>query len=276
MELGVLHNRGGYTLVRSLCLVMTIGIALTPSLLLAQSETESSSAIVARGPARAIPLKRVEPAYPANAKAHGIQGLVRVNAIIDREGVPGHFKVVKGHRALIPAALEALKQWRYKPFVIDGKAVEVEASFDINFVIPKKTPAPSQKKPLSFQPTVMAEIEDMNAAKAGFSTHHFGSTVFQASNGTTLTAMYGYFKDAAEAKRFLDWHAQNAFKVASLETKTVTDGRAIEYRAELVPEQDHSSIEVMWVVGDAAKWILAKDRDEVLELENYLRHSVPR
>jgi hypothetical protein len=69
---------------------------------------------------------------------------------------------------------------RYRPFTIDGKAVEVEAIFDINFVIPKKTSAPREKKPLTFQPTVMAEIEDTNAAKAGFHTNHFGSTVFQA------------------------------------------------------------------------------------------------
>lgn len=128
-------------LQRSLPLLAAIGIALTPNPSLPQSKSEVSSTIVARCPARVTPLKQVQPAYPANAKANGIQGLVRVKAIIDREGVPGHFEVLKGPRALIPAALEALKQWRYKPFVMDGKAVEVEASFDINFVIPEKASA---------------------------------------------------------------------------------------------------------------------------------------
>jgi hypothetical protein len=62
----------------------------------------------------------------------------------------------------------------------------------------------SDKKPLTFQVTVTAEIEDASAAMAGFQTHHFGSTVFQASNGSTLTVMYGGFKDVDEAKRFLE------------------------------------------------------------------------
>ena len=260
--------------LRSLLLVVVTGILLTPNSLVSQSKDEVSATIVARSVAHVTPLKQVQPVYPANAKANGIQGLVRVKAIIDREGVLGHFKVLRGPRALIPATLEALKQWRYRPFVIDGKAVEVEASFDINFVIPKKAPSPSGNKPLTFRPTLAAQIEDTNAAKAGFSTHHFGSTCFQASNGATVTVMYGHFKVAEEAKRFLDWHAGNAFKIASQETKTDVDGKAVEYRAELIPEQEHPSIEVMWVVGDAARWIIAKDRAEALELERYYRRSL--
>lgn len=260
--------------LRLLPLLAGMGILLAPNLLVSQSKAEGSATVVARSlVAHITPLKQVQPVYPANARANGIQGLVRVKAIIDREGIPGRFKVLKGPRALIPATLEALKQWRYRPIVMDGKAVEVEVSFDINFVIPKKAPAPVHKKPLTFQPTLAAEILDTNAAKAGFSTHHFGSTCFQASDGGTLTMKYGFFKDEEEAKRFLDWHARNAFKVLSLETKTDVDGKAIEYRAELIPEQEHPSIEMMWVVGSAARWIIAGDREHVLELERYYRRS---
>jgi hypothetical protein len=134
----------------------------------------------------------------------------------------------------------------------------------------------SDKKPLTFQITLMAEIEDTNVAKAGFHTHHFGSTGFKGSNGASLTLTYGDFKDADEARRFLEWNAQKAFKVLSQETKIDGRRKPIEYRAELIPEWDHSSIEVMWVVGDTARWILARHRDDALELEKYYRRSLPQ
>jgi hypothetical protein len=134
----------------------------------------------------------------------------------------------------------------------------------------------SDNKPLTFQITLMAEIEDTNVAKAGFHTHHFGSTVFKGSNGASLSLMYGDFKDADEARRFLEWNAQKAFKVLSQETKTDGSGKPIEYRAELIPEWDHSSIEVMWAVGGTARWILTRHRDDALELEKYYRRSLPQ
>jgi len=121
----------------------------------------------------------------------------------------------------------------------------------------------------------MAEIDDSSAKKAGFHTHHFGSTVFKASNGATLTLMYGDFKNTDEASRFLQWNANKCFKLLSQETRKDASGNAIEYRAELIPEWDHSSIEVMWVVGSMARWILAKNRPDALELENYYRRPSP-
>lgn len=60
----------------------------------------------------------------------------------------------------------------------------------------------SEKRPFTFQITLMAEIVDTNAQKAGFDTYHFGSTSFRGSNNATLTLMYGEFKNTEEAKRF--------------------------------------------------------------------------
>jgi len=46
--------------------------------------------------------------------------------------------VISGPPALVPASLEAVKQWRYRPLKLNGKAVKMETSIDINFVIPAK------------------------------------------------------------------------------------------------------------------------------------------
>ena len=129
----------------------------------------------------------------------------------------------------------------------------------------------SDKKPLTFQVTVMADIEDTEAAKAGFHTHHFGSTVYKASNSAILTLMYGYFKGADEAERFLEWNVKKSFKVLSQTTKTDPNGNPIEYRAELVPQWDHSLTEVMWVVGEKVRWIFARNPDDAHELEKQYR-----
>lgn len=134
----------------------------------------------------------------------------------------------------------------------------------------------SDKRPLTFQVTVMAQIVDTNAQKAGFHTYRFGSTGFKASNGATLTLMYGDFKTNEEAKRFLEWTVQQCFKTLSEEMKKDRDGNPIEYRVELVPEREQSLFEVMWVVGNTTRWIFAKSREDALELEKYYKAPLAR
>jgi len=132
----------------------------------------------------------------------------------------------------------------------------------------------SDKKPLTFQSTIVADFEDTKAAKAGFHTHQFGSTAFKSSNGRNLTLTCGDFKDADEAKRFLEWSAQKAFKVLRQYTKRDRSGKPIEYRVGLIPEWDHSSVEVMSAIGSTARWIVARNREDALELEKYYRRSL--
>jgi hypothetical protein len=134
----------------------------------------------------------------------------------------------------------------------------------------------AHKKALTFQSGSMGEIEDKPATDAGFHTRwwsvaHFGFTVLKASNGSTLTVYYDDFTKPEEAKRFLDWNADKSFKVLSRSTKTHADSKQIEYRAELVPEWDHSDVEVMWVVGVAVHWIDAPTLEDALELERQYR-----
>lgn len=60
------------------------------------------------------------------------------------------------------------------------------------------------------------------------------------------------------------------------EIKKGAAGNPIEYRAELVPEWDHSLVEVMWVVGNMTRWIVTKNREDALQLEKYYRASLAR
>jgi periplasmic protein TonB len=75
----------------------------------------------------------VEPQYPRNALTTHTQGAVQIEATVDKEGRVVNPKVLSGPFMLAPAALDAVRQWRYKPYYLDGEPVEVQTQITINF-----------------------------------------------------------------------------------------------------------------------------------------------
>jgi len=78
---------------------------------------------------------RPQPAYPAMARNVRVQGLVRLEAIISKTGLIENLRVVSGHPLLTQAALDAVRQWRYTPTVLNGEPVEVITTVDVNFTL---------------------------------------------------------------------------------------------------------------------------------------------
>jgi protein TonB len=78
-------------------------------------------------------VNRVEPIYPHIAAISGIQGQVKLHAIIGRDGRIQSLSAISGHPLLLRAALDAVEQWRYRPYVLNGEAVEVETFITVNF-----------------------------------------------------------------------------------------------------------------------------------------------
>ncbi len=78
-------------------------------------------------------VNRVEPIYPRIAAISGIQGQVKLHAIIGRDGRIQSLNAISGQPLLMRAALEAVEQWRYRPYVLNGETVEVETFITINF-----------------------------------------------------------------------------------------------------------------------------------------------
>ena len=75
------------------------------------------------------------PSYPAAAKQQGIQGTVNLTAVIGKDGTIQSLKLIDGHPLLVPAAIEAVSKWRYKPFLLNHKPVEVETTISVNFTL---------------------------------------------------------------------------------------------------------------------------------------------
>jgi periplasmic protein TonB len=78
---------------------------------------------------------RVQPEYPALARQVRVQGLVVLRAMISRDGAIENLQVLSGHPLLIPSALNAVRQWRYRPYVLNGEPVEVETEVKVNFIL---------------------------------------------------------------------------------------------------------------------------------------------
>lgn len=76
---------------------------------------------------------KILPAYPPLARSARIQGQVVLQAVISKQGTIENLRVVAGHPMLVPAAIEAVRQWRYRPYFLNNEAVEVETQITVNF-----------------------------------------------------------------------------------------------------------------------------------------------
>ena len=78
---------------------------------------------------------RVEPQYPPIAKQIHLEGSVILKAIISREGNIERLEVASGPGVLALAAKEAVRQWKYRPYLLNGEPIEVETEITVNFVL---------------------------------------------------------------------------------------------------------------------------------------------
>ena len=80
-------------------------------------------------------LKKVIPVYPPLARQARVSGTVQLIGVIAKDGTIQQLQVVSGHPLLVKAALDAVRQWIYRPTVLNGQAVEVIAPIDVNFTL---------------------------------------------------------------------------------------------------------------------------------------------
>jgi TonB family protein len=78
----------------------------------------------------------VPPVYPPLAKQARIQGMVKLRATLGKDGTVQNLMVISGHPLLVPAALDAVKQWVYEPTVLNGTPTDVETEIEVNFSLP--------------------------------------------------------------------------------------------------------------------------------------------
>jgi len=90
---------------------------------------------VSSGVSTGMLIRKVSPAYPPLARQARIQGTVVLQAEISKDGNITNLQLISGHPMLAPAAIEAVKQWKYKPYLLNGEPVEVETQVMVNFTL---------------------------------------------------------------------------------------------------------------------------------------------
>ncbi len=90
---------------------------------------------ISQGVTKGLLIHRVEPAYPLLAKSARVQGDVVLTAVIDVNGDIQNLQLISGHPMLVPSAIAAVRQWRYKPYLLNGQPVEVETQITVIFAL---------------------------------------------------------------------------------------------------------------------------------------------
>jgi len=90
---------------------------------------------ISQGVTKGLLIHREEPTYPPLARASRVQGEVVLSAVIDTNGQIQNLQLVSGHPMLVPSAITAVKQWRYKPYLLNGQPVEVETTITVIFTL---------------------------------------------------------------------------------------------------------------------------------------------
>jgi TonB family protein len=92
---------------------------------------------VSQGVSQGLAIKKTQPFYPANALRMGIEGSVQLMATISKKGDISAVKVLNGDPSLARAAVDAVKQWKYRPYLLDGVPVEIQTQVTVNFRLPR-------------------------------------------------------------------------------------------------------------------------------------------
>lgn len=91
---------------------------------------------ISQGVSQGLLIKKIAPVYPASAIRMRVEGTVELMATISKTGEITHIKVVSGHSQLTKAAVDAVKQWKYRPYLLNGEPVEIQTQITINFKLP--------------------------------------------------------------------------------------------------------------------------------------------
>jgi|HubBroStandDraft_5_1064220.scaffolds.fasta_scaffold07908_6 TonB family protein len=113
-----------------------LGAGASPQSYSASGTSEIAGRVrVSYGVSEGLLVTKVAPTYPDLARSARIQGTVVMKALISKMGEVESLELISGHPMLAPAALEAVKQWKYRPYMLNGNAVAVETQIKVNFAL---------------------------------------------------------------------------------------------------------------------------------------------
>ncbi len=108
-------------------------LVVLAALAVAQDSPSPKHLRVSSGVADSLKIHDAKPHYPREAQEKGIQGDVLLQATIDTNGNLTNIKVVQGDPVLVKASIDAVKKWKYRPYILKGEPVDVDTMIKIQF-----------------------------------------------------------------------------------------------------------------------------------------------
>jgi len=102
---------------------------------------------ISSGTMAGLMLAQVAPMYPPIAKAAHVQGVVILHAVISKSGIIEDLQVISGPPMLQGAAIDAVRNWRYRPYLLNGEPTEVQTTINVNFKFEEPPPPPPATPP---------------------------------------------------------------------------------------------------------------------------------
>ena len=119
--------------------VLRVALTVLRLIALGQAQLHPAQRVrVSEGYAETLVIRKVQPTYPTEARKKHIQGKVIMQAEISKEGTVQFLKVLSGDSLLTEAAIAAVKQWKYKPYLLSGEPIAIETQVTVNFVLDSK------------------------------------------------------------------------------------------------------------------------------------------
>ncbi len=143
---------------------ITVHYTLPPESATKEAEPGAAAAPRPQGPVRVssgvaagMAISQVTPVYPEEAKAEHVQGVVVLHAVISKGGEVENLQVVSGPKELVASAIDAVRQWRYKPYLLNGEPTEVETTINVNYTL-DPPPPPQGEGPSAQAPNSAAHL----------------------------------------------------------------------------------------------------------------------
>jgi len=119
-------------------------------------------------------VNRVQPVYPPLARQTRISGTVSLHAIIGKDGAVQQLEVISGHPLLVQSALDAVRQWKYRPTLLEGEPVEVDTTIDVIYSLNE------DKEKLAIDPQLRTDIlEMMKSTHMQQTSQEAGKAIFE-------------------------------------------------------------------------------------------------
>jgi TonB family protein len=168
-----------YTRIFHTSAALSLAFGLCPIHLKAAPQHVQVTQRIAQG----LLLTKVNPVYPPLARQARIEGTVVLRAVISKEGSIEQLTLVSGHPILVQAAIDAVKQWKYKPYLLNSEPVELDTEIQVNFTLSSSEP------PASANATPDAQVRNLlNDASETHTRSDYKTAANLARHVTTISS----------------------------------------------------------------------------------------